>query len=124
MQLLGAAPALAAPAGQSVHELYERAVVIDALGNPQSFNVPWPPQYQPLNEEQLASARECGITALNVTVNDTAFEDTVSHIAFLMSETERNPKLFYSRKSLLGQGACFHGIPAANLAARSIAHAG
>ena len=92
--LLGAAPAMGAPAGPDVRALYDRSVVIDALANPQSFNVPWPPQYRGLNEEQLASARSSGITALNVTVNDGTLEDTVAHIAFWQGEVERNPRLF------------------------------
>ncbi|MBV8817403.1 MAG: membrane dipeptidase [Acidobacteriaceae bacterium] len=94
VQVLGAVPALAGPAGPSVRELYERSVVIDGLANPQSFNVPWPPQYQPLNDEQLAAARTSGITAINVTVNDASFEDTVSHIAFWMGEVERHAEVF------------------------------
>jgi membrane dipeptidase len=90
----------------SVHSLYDRSVVIDALANPQSFNVPWPPQYRGLSEEQVASARASGITAINVTVNEGAadfsgFETVVSHIAFWMSEVQRNPQVF----SLILRGA-------------------
>ena len=86
--------------------IYKRSIVIDALANPQSFNVPWPPQYRGLTEEQISSARASGITAINVTVNEGAadfsgFETVVSHIAFWMSEVQRNPQIF----SLILRGA-------------------
>jgi membrane dipeptidase len=104
IQLAGALPALA-QSTTGVHDLYERSVVIDALANPQSFNVPWPPQYRGLNDEQLASVRASGITAVNVTVNDAGsregdVEDVVSHIAFWMSEVERSPQLL----CMIGRG--------------------
>src|ERR1700722_10321961 len=72
-----------------VHDLYERSIVIDCLASPQSFNIPWPPQDRGLLEDQRANIRNSGITAINLTVNAATFEDTVSHIAFWMSEGER-----------------------------------
>jgi membrane dipeptidase len=74
-----------------VHDLYNRSIVIDALASAQSFNVPWPPPYQPLSEEQLRNARESGITAINLTVNGETFENTMDNIAFWLGEVERRP---------------------------------
>jgi membrane dipeptidase len=98
--LLGGAAVLAArgldaqPAvSPRVHDLYERSIAIDALANPQSFNIPWPPQYQGLLEEQRTNIRNSGITAINVTVNGVTVEDTTGHIAYWMSEVERDPTL-------------------------------
>ena len=76
-----------------VHDLYEQSVAIDCLASPQSFDVPWPPQDQGLLEDQRANIRNCGITAINLTVNDATFEETTAHIAFWMGEVERDPSL-------------------------------
>jgi membrane dipeptidase len=72
---------------------YDRWVLIDALASPQSFNIPWPPQYQGLTEEQRTSIRESGMTAINLTVNAATVEETVGNIAFWMGEVERHPDL-------------------------------
>jgi membrane dipeptidase len=76
-----------------VHDLYERSIAIDCLASPQSFNIPWPPQDQGLLDDQRANIHNCGITAINLTVNGATFEETTAHIAFWMGEMERDPSL-------------------------------
>jgi membrane dipeptidase len=78
---------------ERVHDLYDRSVIIDCLASPQSFNIPWPPQDQGLLDDQRSNIRNSGITAINLTVNAATFEDTISHIAFWMSEVDRDPSL-------------------------------
>ncbi len=90
--LLAAAPAWADVAPR-IHALYERSVAIDCLASPQSFNIPWPPQYGGLTEEQRRNIRGSGITAINLTVNGATVEETTSHIAYWMSEVAKDPTL-------------------------------
>ena len=73
--------ALAAPisAGQatvtaeSARTLYATAIIIDALANPGSMNVSWPPR-GPLSQKQRDAIASSGITAINVTVSADDFE--------------------------------------------------
>lgn len=70
--------------------LYDRGIVIDCLASPTSFNVPWPPP-GPLSKEQLDNIARSGITAVNVTVSDRSFENTVRNIALIQGEVESHP---------------------------------
>lgn len=95
---LGAAPLLArtrasAAAGQDdIAGLYQRSIVIDALANPGSMNVSWPPR-GPLSAKQRAAIAASGITAINVTVSADTFESTTRNIALWQGEADRYPTL-------------------------------
>ncbi len=83
----------AAPARQSeVATLYERSIVIDALANPGSMNVSWPPR-GPLSEKQRNAIASSGITAINVTVSADTVEATTRNIALWQGEADRYPTL-------------------------------
>jgi membrane dipeptidase len=75
-----------------VATLYERSIVIDALANPGSMNVSWPPR-GPLSEQQRTAIASSGITALNVTVSADTFEATARNIALWQGEADRYPTL-------------------------------
>ena len=73
-----AAAARAAAEQDDVAGLYGRAIVIDALANPGSMNVSWPPR-GPLSQKQRDAIAASGITAINVTVS-ADFEGSVRNI--------------------------------------------
>lgn len=72
--------------------LYRRSIVIDALANPGSMNVSWPPR-GPLSEKQRGAVAASGITAINVTVSADTFEGTTRTIALWTGEADRYPSL-------------------------------
>ncbi len=72
--------------------IYARGISIDALANPGSMNVPWPPR-GPLSAGQRASIAKSGLTALNVTVSADRFEPTVQNIALWTGEAAKYPDL-------------------------------
>lgn len=78
-----------------IERLYQRSIVIDALASPQSHNVGLPPKHQPLSQNQLRNVRASGITAVNVSVDEDTFDDTIKNIAFWMEEQERRPDEFF-----------------------------
>jgi membrane dipeptidase len=95
---VGAAPILAAVVQartearqDDVATLYGRAIVIDALANPGSMNVSWPPR-GPLSQKQRDAIASSGITAINVTVS-ADFEGSVRNIALWQGEADRYPAL-------------------------------
>ena len=71
--------------------VYQRAIVIDALANPGSMNVSWPPR-GPLSQKQREAIASSGITAINVTVS-ADFEGSVRNIALWQGEADRYPTL-------------------------------
>lgn len=71
--------------------LYQRAIVIDALANPGSMNVSWPPR-GPLSQKQRDAITSSGITAINVTVS-ADFEGSVRNIALWQGEADRYPEV-------------------------------
>jgi membrane dipeptidase len=82
-----------AEAGEAQAEsVYERAIVIDALANPGSMNVSWPPR-GPLSQKQRDAIAASGITAINVTVSADTFEATTRNIALWQGEADRYPTL-------------------------------
>ena len=90
--LLAAARSTRASARQDdVASLYSRAIVIDALANPGSMNVSWPPR-GPLSQKQRDAIASSGITAINVTVS-ADFEGSVRNIALWQGEADRYPEL-------------------------------
>lgn len=91
---VGAIPLAAAAAAarqDDVAGLYERSIVIDALANPGSMNVSWPPR-GPLSQKQRDAIAASGITAINVTVS-ADFEGSVRNIALWQGETDKYPNL-------------------------------
>src|SRR5215208_201135 len=93
---LGVAPLLArtrlsAASSQDDASLYQRAIVIDALANPGSMNVSWPPR-GPLSQQQRDAISSSGITAINVTVS-ADFEGSVRNIALWQGEADLYPAL-------------------------------
>lgn len=83
----------AGAAGQSdIGTLYERSIVIDALANPGSMNVSWPPR-GPLSARQREAVASSGITAINVTVSADTFEGTARNISLWQGEADRYPTL-------------------------------
>ncbi len=93
--VLGAAPLLASLTEASTQDdtatLYQRAIVIDALANPGSMNVSWPPR-GPLSQKQRDAIASSGITAINVTVSSD-FEGSLRNIALWQGETDLYPTL-------------------------------
>jgi membrane dipeptidase len=94
---LGAAPLLArarvtsAARQDSTASIYQKAIVIDALANPGSMNVSWPPR-GPLSQKQRDAIAASGITAINVTVS-ADFEGSIRNIALWQGEADRYPTL-------------------------------
>lgn len=94
---LGAAPLLArsrvtaSTRQDDTATLYQRAIVIDALANPGSMNVSWPPR-GPLSQKQRDAIAASGITAINVTVSSD-FEGSVRNIALWQGEADRYPEI-------------------------------
>ena len=94
--LAAARPALAAdPAAKA---LYDRAIVVDALGGPGGYDPRRPPG-APMSPRFVADAKASGLTAVNVTVSavgniPNGYEDTVAEIAAMNREIERNPGVF------------------------------
>jgi membrane dipeptidase len=88
----GAIRAGAAVAQDDIATLYQKSVVIDALANPGSMNVSWPPR-GPLSQKQRDAIASSGITALNVTVSADTFEATTRTIALWQGEVDRYPTL-------------------------------
>jgi len=72
--------------------VYRRSIVIDALANPGSMNVSWPPR-GPLSPRQREAIASSGITAINVTVSADTFEATTRTIGLWQGEADRYPTL-------------------------------
>jgi membrane dipeptidase len=70
----------------AIDEMYRKAIVIDACGgiNVNSFNLPVSP-------DVTNQAMQSGVTAINWTVSQSSFEDTVSYIAFVEGLAESDP---------------------------------
>src|SRR5688572_13079087 len=96
---MGAGTAFAASRGarteqaqDDVIDVYGQSIVIDALANPGSMNVSWPPR-GPLSPKQRDAIASAGITAINVTVSADTFEATTRNIALWQGEADRYPTL-------------------------------
>ncbi|MEO8682359.1 MAG: membrane dipeptidase [Vicinamibacterales bacterium] len=90
--LLAGRRARAQVATDDVAGVYRRSIVIDALANPGSMNVSWPPR-GPLSPTQREAIASSGITAINVTVSADTFEATTRNIALWQGEADRYPAL-------------------------------
>ncbi|MCA1560541.1 MAG: dipeptidase [Acidobacteria bacterium] len=73
-------------------EVYRRSIAIDGLASPNAFNVNWPPRDQPLTAAQLENVRQSGLTAINLTVSDFTYEETVAKIAYWAREMTLHPE--------------------------------
>lgn len=87
--------ASAAPAANGVPPaigaLYRRAIVIDALASPNTWNVPYP-KPGPLTPSQLENVRASGMTAINLTVGKPgSLAETVKEIGFWLDQIARHP---------------------------------
>lgn len=92
--LAGIASAAAETIPASVAALYRKAIVIDALASPDTWNVPYPPPGV-LTPEKLANVRASGITAVNLTVGRPgSFVDTVKEISKWVGHIEAHPEHF------------------------------
>jgi len=72
-----------------IDRLYRTAIVIDSLCAP-----PFMDAEHPATADALAAVRQCGITAVNFTVSEATFEDTVDSLANVQGLVERYPDLF------------------------------
>ena len=96
---LRSATATGAPGASTAWPGYDRAIVIDCLATPGPFNVPTMFD-APFSDAMIANALASGITAVNVTVSGggalatTAFEKTVSTLAFLEREVAAHASAF------------------------------
>lgn len=70
---------------------YDKATVIDFLASPGYFNYPLNP---PLDDAMIGHAVHSGITAVNLTVSQSGFSDTVENIARWMTRMELHPAAF------------------------------
>jgi membrane dipeptidase len=70
---------------------YDDALVVDFLASPGYFNYPLNP---PLDDAMIRNAVESGITAVNLTVSQSGFAETVERIAVWMDRIERHPDAF------------------------------
>jgi len=78
---------LAGSESTAIAELYKKAIVIDSLCAP--FVDTDPP-----STENLLAVRQSGITAINCTVSQPTFEDTISNIAIVEMLVEQHPDAF------------------------------
>jgi membrane dipeptidase len=78
--------------------MYDRAMVIDALGGPGGYD-PKQERGAPMTAKLLADAKASGVTAVNITISavgniPTSFEDSVDQLAEMNREIDLNPGLF------------------------------
>ena len=83
---------------------YERAIVIDALGNPGAWMSDAGP-FDPLSDDYVADARNSGLTAINVTVGafgrvEGAFDETFKVIGCSEQEIAAHPDTFMKIKTV------------------------
>ncbi|RWQ87250.1 MAG: peptidase M19, renal dipeptidase [Mesorhizobium sp.] len=79
----------------ALRKLYDKAIVIDALASPNTFNVNYPPAGRQYTAEQLENVRRSGITALNLTiggaVGSTSVAEMLSWIKDVKDDIAANP---------------------------------
>ncbi len=78
--------------------MYDRAMVIDALGGPGGYD-PKQERGAPMTAKLLADAKASGVTAVNITISavgniPTSFDDSVAQLADMNREIDLNPGLF------------------------------
>lgn len=96
---LAAGPARAVAAAEpviptAIRALYDKAIVIDALASPDTWNVPFPPPGE-MTQAKLDQVRASGITAINLTVGKPGnLAATLQEIATWLQHIERHPDYF------------------------------
>ncbi len=71
----------------STAALYKNAIVIDSLCSPLDLT-------PPIKAEDLAATRQSGVTAVNCTVSQSTFEDTVDNISGFEELIDQHPEAF------------------------------
>lgn len=74
-----------------VTALYDRAIVIDGLATPNTFNVYHPPAGPRFTPEQLANAQKSGITAVNLTVHGADIAGKLQRISDVKADIAEHP---------------------------------
>ena len=77
---------------EHIRALYHRAIVIDGLSTPNSFNVDYPPAGEALSDEQLDNARRSGVTAVNHTIFAGDVAEHQDKIRSMKRDIARNPE--------------------------------
>ena len=78
----------------AIKALYDKAIVIDALASPDTWNVPFPPPGE-MTKEKLDNVRASGITAVNLTVGKPGnLANTLREIALWLQHIENHPDVF------------------------------
>lgn len=95
----GVALASGAARSNDATGLYERSIVIDALGGPGGSKGDEKNESETLTEKQISDAKASGLTAVHLTVSDVgnkpdAFENTIGNIAWSEGEIDRRPEIF------------------------------
>ena len=87
---LGSALARAenAPANSAIAKLYENAIVIDTLC------APFTDMEAPPSAGTLAAVRGSGITAINFTISQPGFEDTIGNLGVIQELADKHPEAF------------------------------
>ena len=90
-----AAAAIADPViPPAIRALYDKAIVIDALASPDTWNVPFPTPGE-MTQQKLDNVRASGITAINLTVGKPGtLADTLQEIALWLQHIEKHPAYF------------------------------
>jgi membrane dipeptidase len=71
----------------AIAALYKNAIVVDSLCSPIDLT-------PPIKADDLAAARQSGVTAVNCTVSQLTFEDTVDNISGFEELIDRHPEAF------------------------------
>jgi membrane dipeptidase len=79
--------ATSADTAPPIAALYSKAIVIDSLCSPIDLT-------PPLKADDLAAVRQSGITAVNCTVSQNTFEDTVDNISGFEELVDQHPEAF------------------------------
>jgi len=72
----------------STTALYKKAIVVDTLCAPFTGSDGSP------SPETVAAVRDSGVTAINFTISEPGFEDTVNNLAYVQQLVDRYPDLF------------------------------
>ncbi|MDT9598766.1 dipeptidase [Sphingosinicella rhizophila] len=81
------------PIPQHIKDLYKRAISIDCLGSPNTFNVNYPPGSPHLSAEQLRNVHASGLTAINMTVGGGSAAPQQERIAGIKADVAANPDI-------------------------------
>jgi len=77
-----------APANSPIGKLYESAIVIDTLC------APFTDMDGPPSAEALAAVRGSGFTAINFTISQPTFEDTIGNLGIVQELVDKHPEAF------------------------------